>query len=165
MIAVALLFDAGLLACREAYVETGAPHETAADDDDGGADDAVCTTSTAADLAFRLEARDGDGPCTTCSGSDMVLAPVVANPCDVALTLETTQSQLVSSYSYINAATGEGADSDSGAGGDTSWEVPANGQIEALITLMSPMARGEWEAMVRFTDGAETRREARFSVE
>ena len=162
------LFTVGAIACRDTRVELGpAPRlpEEGSDNDSDSAPNVACPTPTSADLTFRLEARDDEGPCSVCSGSGMELAVVVANPCDVSLPLETTQRRLYSSYSYVHTGTGDSAQASGGHGGATSWEVPAHGQVEDLITMMTPTDPGVWRAEVRFTDDAETERGLRFTVE
>lgn len=133
---------------------------------DTGADPVLpaCTTGTEADLWFAVEARDATGACTACGGAPMSIAAVVANPCDVPLSLRTTQDQLIGTFLVYNLDTEDSMSGGGFSGGRTDWEVPANGTIDETRPMGSPVSVGRWFASVEFTDELETTAETEFEV-
>ncbi len=101
-------------------------------------------------LAFLAQSRDAEGYCTICTG-EVNLYAVVYNPCEEALSFETTDGMVVGSVFLDGPGGGDGGGSSGGGGEPMEIEV-GGGEVWEEYLMGAPYPDGTWTLEVGFND-------------
>ena len=120
----------------------------------------------ACQLTLRAEARDLDGPCTTCTFGDYItLVGVVENTCESTLTYSSDVECLVSEFVVLNLFHESKSEYPMTCKQIPLNEVLATGEVLTKTRPAGTLSAGDYKLTVQFEDAARTKAELLFSVQ
>jgi len=161
--------DADADADSDADADADADSDADADADSDADTDTGITPCTVADLVFTAEVRDPSGSaCSTCPADvPLDLVGMVSNPCTSDLTLTTSSSCLVDSWTITEAHTGTTVLA--GVPGCyeviTDWVVPTAGSVEESFDTFSTWQEITYRLDITFNDSPSTTATTSFDID